>query len=1035
MAGSATLNVKVLVDAAQAASGLNQVAGKFQEFAGNAVKLFAGAFAFDKIMDGVKSVVTAASGMEQAMGGVDRIFQDSAQTIHDWASDTGDAFRVPALEAERFATTLGNSLIQAGRSTAEAATEVQSLAQVAADLASAYGGDVVDALDAVNAAISKGEWERLESFGVTVKADDLAPEIDRIAASMGGMTDANRGAIETQARINLLMKEAAPAMGAAAADAQTFTGRVDSLKEKVNNAAGTIGGPLLDGFGSLIDRLASAVPFLTTLGAGLATVVGWVVQLPTPLFAAAAAMAAFALAAAAGWVSSLVSGFSAASTALLNFYINAKLVQAQAVVTGRSMSTMGAMARTALPAVGSALRSIGPALGLGVLVIAITGIIDKLNDAGEAFDDVQSRMGEVTAELRKTGGAWTDTANKMFTAKFADSKAFQQLVAEGFSANEILEILTGTWEHWVDVQHSGKGTGLTTDTINEVNAFRDLHGVLPQVAAEQGKFNELTETGSETVETFEDALKRLNSTLSDQQAHFKLLAENTEVAHLLDNLAAAQAEVARGGAALNAMIDQGQGRSRDYERNTLAWSDSVTKLGDAFKQTAEDGKLNMDLISNWDIGGIAREMPELGSALLDVRDNLGEFVQSAFVASGGMSNFEAGLAGANTAMRQSEADVRAMLAPLGLAPEVVDSVVASLGILDETELREKELKIAAEDFEARKTALYWESITFDPIEQKFVTTIPDAQTIADQLNSSLPAKTEVPITPVVQPPTFGSQLMSGLFGNLFGGGAVTTPPVTVPTTVGAPTNVPAGAVGAALGGAAATAGMVTVPISANANGANAIMNAFVNEIRSTTVQIKGEAAQANNTIRAVIGGQYQTTVHLMGDSVPVNNTIRAVIGGQYSTTVHINGDNGPAISAIRSITTGYYSATVHINAEASGFYSVWNSLPTNKTITVTVNQVQGSVVAPPAPGGLTAAPAVAADVRAFSTAPTLQGGRASRTSKAAAAPGSSVTNINVEVGVGDADAIARAVKRVILARDRRTGGVVVGEMRARVGHS
>jgi hypothetical protein len=55
--------------------------------------------------------------------------------------------------------------------------------------------------------------------------------------------------------------------------------------------------------------------------------------------------------------------------------------------------------------------------------------------------------------------------------------------------------------------------------------------------------------------------------------------------------------------------------------------------------------------------------------------------------------------------------------------------------------------------------------------------------------------------------------------------------------------------------------------------------------------------------------------------------------------------------------------------------------------------------------------------------------------RSTAAGSTATTNITIEAGIGDPDAIARAVKKVVLGRDRRTGGVVVGEMRARVGHS
>jgi hypothetical protein len=1029
VAGSATLNVKVLVDAAQAASGLNATASKFQSFATKATKLFAGAFVVDKVVGGIKNVANAAADLEQAIGGTDKVFGQNAAQVHAWANDTDDAIRLSTKSFESYATGIGAMLRTTGAPMEQVTQQTHDLMQVSADFAATFGREIGDVANAVRAALA-GEYDGLQNMGVAISGNIVHLEALKIAH--GDNAKSMEDSVKAQATFNVLMQQGSLYAGQAASEATTFTGQMDALKAMLDNTAAAIGGPLLSNFGDLSAKIRELTPMLTTIGTGLAALISWVAGLPTPILAT---VAAFALLTKLNVATHLM----AAGKAIGNFVLDLRTAP----------SAMGAFS--------SAFRTMGAALAPGAITLGLAliaaAILKTVSDIQNASSKADTALKPVEDALTAAGGHWTAASRKLQEAALMGTDAYTSLTKAGLNAQTALEVLKGNADLWMQIQSDPWAHGMDPSKVNifEVDKILEASNALEgnaqlRIANAQATGKQIDASGQyvdaaseeiDAAKAFEDALKAQNQVLSDNQAHFDILASQTGVAVMLDELARAQAEVARGGAALNAMIDQGQGRSRDYERNTLAWSASVKDLGEAFKQTAEDGKLNMDLITNWDIGGIAEQMPELGGALLDVRDNLGEFVQSAFVASGGMTNFEAGLAGANTAMRQSESDIRAMLAPLGLAPEVVDSVVSSLGILDETELREKELKIIAEDFEARKTALYWESITFDPIEQQFVSKVPGTAEILAQLNASLPPPPELPIKTTVQPPTFGSQLMSGLFGSLFGGGATTTPPVTIPTTVGAPTNVPAGAVGAALGGAAATAGMVTVPISANANGANAIMNAFVNEIRSTTVQIKGEAAQANNTIRAVIGGQYSTTVHLMGDSVPVNNTIRAVIGGQYSTTVHINGDNGPAISAIRAITTGYYSATVHINAEASGFYSVWNSLPTNKTITVTVNQVQGSVVAPPAPGGLTAAPAVAADVRAFSTAPTLQGGRASRTTgrAASAAPGSSVTNINIEVGVGDPDAIARAVKKVVLGRDRRTGGVVVGEMRTRVGHS
>jgi len=93
---------------------------------------------------------------------------------------------------------------------------------------------------------------------------------------------------------------------------------------------------------------------------------------------------------------------------------------------------------------------------------------------------------------------------------------------------------------------------------------------------------------------------------------------------------------------------------------------------------------------------------------------------------------------------------------------------------------------------------------------------------------------------------------------------------------------------------------------------------------------------------------------------------------------------------------------------------------------VTVNQVQGSVVTPPGPGGFSA-PAVfsAPQARGLMSATATSGPQAGATASGANAN----TTINIQVGVGDADQIARTVKRVLIGRDRRTGSIMSGGVR------
>jgi hypothetical protein len=398
MANAATLVVQILADSSKATQEINQVAQGFAKMGSkisSGLKGLAGGFAVGSFG---KEIISAASDMEQSLGGVEAIFKDSSSTIEAWAADSTDNFRVPAQAANEFATSIGNSLKQAGRSTDEAATEVQKLGQVGADLAAVYGGSTVDAIDAVNAAISKGEWERLESFGVTVKQADISAEMNKIAGGADKITAANRGAIETQARINVLMREAGPALGGAASEADTFAAKMDAFKEKWANFKAEMGkallapaGDIMSGVMDLLPQLTPLIQRLVDLAASLMPLagltlklVGALAQLPTPILAVGAALA--------GWAKygdKLTGFFSNLSTGVKGMGAG---VKAATGVTGKLSAGLGGL-------MGLAGGPLG--IGLAAAGAAFVYFSDKAADAAAASKAIQDEVNSLIDTFSK----------------------------------------------------------------------------------------------------------------------------------------------------------------------------------------------------------------------------------------------------------------------------------------------------------------------------------------------------------------------------------------------------------------------------------------------------------------------------------------------------------------------------------------------------------------------------------------------------------------------------------------------------------
>jgi hypothetical protein len=276
------LTVEIITDATKAAQGLNDVAGKFSDFADKTRKAMAGAFAGAAIIGGIKEVISAASDLQQSVGGTDKVFGAFAQQIHTWAADTSDSIRLPQQAFEELATQMGVQLKSAGLPMAEVTTKVHDLMQASADLAAGMGKDLPDVANAVRSAFA-GEYDALQNMGVAISDAVVQAEALKIAQATGA--EATDAAVQAQAKYNVIMGGAATFTNQAAEETDTWAGRMDSLKEKLGNAAAAIGGPLLDSFGGLIDAVSESItvfqPFVETAARMVAAVAG----LPPPLLA------------------------------------------------------------------------------------------------------------------------------------------------------------------------------------------------------------------------------------------------------------------------------------------------------------------------------------------------------------------------------------------------------------------------------------------------------------------------------------------------------------------------------------------------------------------------------------------------------------------------------------------------------------------------------------------------------------------------------------------------------------------------------
>jgi hypothetical protein len=147
------------------------------------------------------------------------------------------------------------------------AQQIQQLIQVSADLAAVNGISLADASQRVAAAM-RGEAESAEVLGLTM--NDAAIGINKLGSSA---TEAEKA----QFRLNALLEQSAFAMGEAEAQANSTTGQVQQLANRVQDAAVNfveMTGPVGDvaaGLGSFGVEAGLAVAGLVRLAQGIRT--------------------------------------------------------------------------------------------------------------------------------------------------------------------------------------------------------------------------------------------------------------------------------------------------------------------------------------------------------------------------------------------------------------------------------------------------------------------------------------------------------------------------------------------------------------------------------------------------------------------------------------------------------------------------------------------------------------------------------------------------------------------------------------------
>lgn len=312
--------LKIVADVNEAKQGIESVDKTTQGFAANAKKLggaVVGALGTVAVVEFGKSIVQAASDTEQSLGAARSVFKEFSGEIEAYGKDSAKNLGVSNQEFLQLSSLMGSLLKNAGVPLQQTTKMTEQLTQRASDLAAMYGGNVSDAVNAVNSAL-KGEYDPLESFGVSLRAStiDARAMAEGYVDAEGKVTAAGR-AIAAQ---ELILEQSADAAGTFAKESGSLAGQTQIMQAQFKDLQAQLGQKLLPVIVDLMKVIRPLLEFIANNTSWLIPLAGIIGGIVLAVKAWTVAQAAFNIVMAANPIVLLVLAIGALVAALVLAY-------------------------------------------------------------------------------------------------------------------------------------------------------------------------------------------------------------------------------------------------------------------------------------------------------------------------------------------------------------------------------------------------------------------------------------------------------------------------------------------------------------------------------------------------------------------------------------------------------------------------------------------------------------------------------------------------------------------------------------------
>lgn len=294
-ARTAALAIEITTRAKDAQKGFDQTTSRAERFKSGMSKLMLPAAAVGGALLAMgKKAGDAASDLQQATGAVESVFGKQTKAVIEFSKTSADRMGLSQDAYRNYAALVGSALQNSGFTVRKSVTETDKVMQRAADLSATYGGTTSEAVEAINAAVSRGEYDPLEKYAVSLNATAVNAEL----AKRG--QDKLTGAQLSNAKANIVLEQiygkTSKAAGQFARESDSAAGAQAIATAKWRDAQATLGTALLPAMSAMAGVLDTVAKFAAKNAGAVKVLVVVLLALSAAVFAVNGALKVYSAA-------------------------------------------------------------------------------------------------------------------------------------------------------------------------------------------------------------------------------------------------------------------------------------------------------------------------------------------------------------------------------------------------------------------------------------------------------------------------------------------------------------------------------------------------------------------------------------------------------------------------------------------------------------------------------------------------------------------------------------------------------------------